>query len=73
MSSPLVTFEEARLNHLRNGMVTSFAEKMQWLEEACSFAEQMRKNRFARGEPVIDQVGRVSWSEEEYWDYPTER
>lgn len=72
MGSPLVTFEEARLNHLRDGIAASFAEKMAWLEAACDLAETIRRNRFAKGEPVMDQTGRISWNEEEFLGIPRE-
>ncbi len=72
MNSPFVTFEEAELNHLRDGMAKTFMEKMEWLEGAADFAEMIRANRFSRGEPVMDSNGGIFWNEEDYLGIPQE-
>ncbi len=70
MSSPLVTFEQARKNHLRDGMKLSAEQVLDWLEESDSFAAACRKLRFDKNLPVIDVYGRKFWSEEEYLGVP---
>ena len=71
MMNPLVTFEGAQREHLRRGIDASPQEALEWIESSNAFAEFARSLRFAQGKPAIDSDGRVVWSEEEYWDYPT--
>jgi len=41
-SNPLVSFEEAELNHLRETRSWSFAERIQWLESMTRMASAMQ-------------------------------
>jgi hypothetical protein len=68
--NPLVTFDEAEMEHLRAGTRASAREILDWLEEASRFSRKARAACFAMGEPVIDGEGNVFWSEEEYLGVP---
>jgi len=50
--SPLVTFEEAELNTLRQGQALTAEEKLRWLEEAENLTLLIQQNRFRQGLPV---------------------
>lgn len=68
--NPLVTFEEAELEHLRAGMAATTDEVLQWLEDASEFSRMSRSMCFAEGAPVSDQDGNLYRSEEEYLGIP---
>ena len=72
MDSSAATFQDARLNHLREGMRKSFMERIEWLEGAGSLARTIRQRRFAAGLPVADSAGRIFWNEKDYLGIPQE-
>ena len=67
---PLVTFEEARKNHLREGMSMTPEQVLDLLEEGDRFASTCRRLRSEKNHPVIGMYGRKFWSEEEYLGVP---
>ena len=67
--SPFVTFEEAEMNHLLDGMKMTAGEVLQWLEDAGDFARWTRSMIFEEGAPVTDHDG-MYWSEDEYLGIP---
>lgn len=44
--NPLVTFDEAELNHLRQTAKWTFSERIQWLEEMTRFAIDSQKRNY---------------------------
>ena len=51
------TFEEAELNHLRDGLAASAVQRWQWLSAAMDFAVGVARRRAAQGEATLSTNG----------------
>jgi len=65
MTSPLrCTFEDAELNHLRDALALSHAQRWQWLREAMDFGFSVAQQRAEQGLTTLGPNGDVLWSPE---------
>lgn len=65
MSDPLsCDYEEASLNHLRDALAMTPAQRWQWLRETMDFCEQMARHRATQGLVTLSASGKVLWSPE---------
>lgn len=62
MSSDACSFEAASLNHLRDALGTSVAERWQWLAQAMAFGSATARGRAARGLISLGPHGELLWS-----------
>ncbi len=57
-------YREAELNHLRDGLAMTPAQRWQWLREAMDFGFQLARSRAAQGLITLGPNGEVLWSPE---------
>lgn len=62
MSSEACSFETAALNHLRDALGTTYAERWQWLEQAMAFGFATARARAAKGLITLGAHGELMWS-----------
>ena len=55
-------YREAELNHLRDALAMTAAQRWQWLREAMDFGYQLARTRAARGLVTLGPQGEVLWS-----------
>lgn len=55
-------FEQAALNHVRDGLHTTVQQRWEWLCEAMEVAVANARRRAERGEITLDSNSRVWWS-----------
>lgn len=58
------SYEDAALNHLRDGLAMTPAQRWQWLCATMDFCEQVARHRAAQGLTTLGASGRVLWSPE---------
>lgn len=65
MSDPLAcTYDDAALNHLRDALAMTPAQRWQWLCDTMDFCEQVARQRAAQGLTTLSASGNVLWSPE---------
>lgn len=65
MTDPLLCdYEQASLNHLRDGLAMTPAQRWQWLRETMDFCEQVARKRAEQGLTTLSASGKVLWSPE---------
>ena len=62
MSNDACSFETAALNHLRDALGTSVAERWQWLDQAMTFGSATARARAAKGLISLGPHGELMWS-----------
>ncbi len=62
MSREACSFEAAALNHLRDALGTTYAERWQWLDQAMAFAAATARARAAKGLISLGPHGELMWS-----------
>jgi hypothetical protein len=63
MTDPLsCDYREAELNHLRDALALTPAQRWQWLREAMDYGFQLARTRAAAGQPTLGPHGEVMWS-----------
>jgi len=62
MSRDACSFETAALNHLRDALGTTVAERWQWLDQAMAFGSATARARAARGLVSLGPHGELMWS-----------
>lgn len=62
MSSESGSFEAAALNHLRDTLGTTHAERWQWLEQAMTFGAETARARAGKGLISLGPHGELMWS-----------
>lgn len=55
-------YGEAELNHLRDALTMTPAQRWQWLREAMDFGFQLARTRAAEGLITVGPQGEVMWS-----------
>ena len=56
------TYDDAALNHLRDALAMTPAQRWQWLCSTMDFCEQIARQRAAQGLTTLGASGRVLWS-----------
>lgn len=65
MSDPLsCDYEQASLNHLRDALAMTPAQRWQWLRQTMDFCAQVARQRAAQGLVTLSASGKVLWSPE---------
>ena len=62
MSSDACSFETAALNHLRDALGTTVAQRWQWLDQAMAFGSATARARAAKGLISLGPHGELMWS-----------
>lgn len=62
MSNDACSFEAASLNHLRDALGTSVAERWQWLDQAMTFGSTTARARATKGLVSLGPHGELMWS-----------
>lgn len=62
MNSGASSFGRAALNHLRDGLRMTHAERWQWLQEAMAFGAATARARAVNGLVTLGAHGEVMWS-----------
>ena len=57
-------YRDAELNHLRDALALSPAQRWQWLREAMDFGFQLARSRASQGLITLGPNGEVLWSPE---------
>ncbi len=61
-SSEACSYETAALNHLRDALSTTVAERWQWLDQAMAFGAATARARAAKGLISLGPHGELMWS-----------
>lgn len=69
------SYEDAALNHLRDGVRATVEQRWNWLREAMEVAVANARQRAARGQVTLGPDGSVWWSpeQERAWNCQTGR
>lgn len=62
MSNRDCSFDTAALNHLRDALGTTVAERWQWLDQAMAFGFATARSRAAKGLISLGPHGDLMWS-----------
>lgn len=62
MISEVCTYETAALNHLRDALSTTVAERWRWLDQAMAFGAATARARAAKGLVSLGPHGELMWS-----------
>lgn len=62
MSSEACSFEAAALNHLRDALGATVAERWRWLDQAMAFASATARARAVKGLISLGPHGELMWS-----------
>ena len=62
MSSDVCSFETAAVNHLRDALGTTVAERWRWLDQAMAFGAATARARAAKGQVSLGPHGELMWS-----------
>ena len=62
MSNDACSFETASLNHLRDALGTTVAERWQWLDQAMAFGSATARARAVKGLVSLGPHGELMWS-----------
>ena len=62
MSNDTCSFETAALNHLRDALGTTVAQRWQWLDQAMAFGSATARARAAKGLISLGPHGELMWS-----------
>lgn len=58
------SYDDAALNHLRDALAMTPAQRWQWLRETMDFCEQVARQRAEQGLTTLSASGQVLWSPE---------
>lgn len=62
MSTDACSFEAAALNHLRDALDATVAQRWQWLQQAMAFGSATARTRAAKGLITLGPHGELLWS-----------
>ena len=62
MSTAACNFETAALNHLRDALHATVAQRWQWLDQAMAFGFATARARAAKGLVTLGPQGELLWS-----------